>query len=105
VGNLKLALDGAEPVVSIKWLSGITEHWWGEADEASDPHLFLMTLSCVTLNPFKEPNVVCAIGFIHGHKLDHRRRRRKVSILLVAISTTIATAMTTTTASTTSSTA
>jgi hypothetical protein len=95
MGNLKLTLDGAEPVVSIQWLSRITEHWWGEADEAFDSDSFILTLSSIALNPLKEPYVVSAIGFIHGHQLDHRWRWRKVNIL-----GTIATAPTTITTTT-----
>jgi hypothetical protein len=99
MGNLKLTLDGAEPVVSIQWLNRVTKHWWVEADEAFDSDSFILTLSSIALNPLKEPYVVGAIGFIHGHQLDHRWRWRKVNIILWTIST--ATTTITTTASTT----
>jgi hypothetical protein len=99
MGNLKLTLDGAKPVVSIQWLSRITEHWWGEADEAFNSDSFILMLSSIALNPLKEPYVVSVIGFIHGHQLDHGWRWRKVNIILWTIS--MATTTITTTVSTT----
>jgi hypothetical protein len=98
MSSLKFVLNSAELVISIKWLSGIAENWRSEADEVSHADSVILTASGILFNPFQEPNVVSAVGFIHGHKLDHGRWRRKIDIVTLLI---IPTAMTTTTTSTT----
>ena len=50
MGNLELALGSTEPVVSIKWLSRITEHWRIEADIVSDGDLIILTMISIALN-------------------------------------------------------
>src|SRR4051812_17665030 len=85
--NLKFALHGANPVVRIKWLSGIAENWRSETCEVLDTNLIVLALSSVALNPFKQPHVVSTVGFIHGHELNHGRQWRKVGRFTLICST------------------
>jgi hypothetical protein len=99
MSSLKFVLNSAEPVISIKWLSRVAENWRSEANEVSHANSVILTMSGILFNPFQEPDVVSAVGFIHGHKLDHGWWRRKIDIVTLLIIPIAM--MTTTTMSTT----
>jgi hypothetical protein len=87
-GN-EFALDGTEPIISIKRLSGIAEDWRSEAYEVPNTALIILTVSGILLYTLKKPHIVSTIWLVHGHQLDHGWWRRKIDILLGAISMTV----------------
>jgi hypothetical protein len=96
MSSLKFALNSAEPVIGIKWLSRVAENWRNKADEVSHADSVILTTSGILFNPFLEPDVVSAVGFLHGHKLDHGQWRRKIDIVTLLIIPTATTTTTTT---------